>query len=76
MIKIDLKCYCTKYFYDRYRNTGFLIACSPKTREKLIKEDRRNKDLNVKLSLNRNTHYVKLIENIPVEGNWYEIRKK
>ncbi|MCF8009276.1 MAG: hypothetical protein K9K32_05875 [Halanaerobiales bacterium] len=61
--------------------TGYLIACSPGTRNGLLLENRKkNKDLDVRLSLNRKKHDIRKInaigkENIPVEGNWYEVVK-
>lgn len=76
----DLKIYCTQFFYDSYQKNGHLIGCSPKTRNKLLSENRKHhKDLNIRLSIDRRKHDIRKIDaewlhGRPPVGDWYQIR--
>ena len=76
-MKIDLKCYCTKDMKTNYDKGGILYACSPETKTELLKEDRkRHKDLNIRLSLDRNKHRILPLAVPQFISGWYEISKK
>ena len=78
---LDLKVYCTEYFYNSYQKNRHLIACSPETRDNLLKENRnQHKDLKIRLSLDRKKHDIRKIDaewlnGVPPEGDWYQISK-
>lgn len=73
---MDLKCYCTEYMYNNYKKGGILYTCAPERRRKLFEEEGRkeHKDLNIRLSLNRDEHSIKELDEF--DNGWYEIRRK